>query len=215
VYGAWPGASASKAARRSQAVRANGPTVSKLSTNGKAPRVEIVPKVGRRPKIPQSAAGTRIEPFVSDASASGTSSAATAAADPPDEPPAMRVRSCGLCVGPSCAFSVTNPYANSSMFVTPTRIAPARSSEATASASLAAGGSVAVTFAPARVTTPATSKRFLAANGTPASGPGSRPRAMSASMAAARAIARSANMPVKALRCSSRAAMRAIAAAMT
>ncbi len=150
------------------------------------------------PKIPHSAAGTRIDPLVSDASASGTRSAATAAAEPPDEPPAIRVRSCGLCVGPSWAFSVTKPYANSSMLVAPTRIAPQRSSAATASLSLAAGGSPAVTFAPARVTTPATSNKFFAAKGTPARGPGSRPAATAASIAPARVRARSAKMLVNA-----------------
>jgi len=52
------------------------------------------------PKTPQSDAGTRIDPFVSEASVIGTSPPATAAAEPPDEPPAMRDVSCGLRVGP-------------------------------------------------------------------------------------------------------------------
>ena len=39
------------------------------------------------PTIPQSAAGWRIEPPVSVPSAHGASPAATAAADPPEEPP--------------------------------------------------------------------------------------------------------------------------------
>ena len=50
--------------------------------------------------MPHSDAGTRIEPLVSEPSVSGTWPAATAAAEPPDEPPATRARSCGLRVGP-------------------------------------------------------------------------------------------------------------------
>ena len=41
-----------------------------------------------------------MEPFVSEPSASGTMPAATHAPLPPDEPPVMRVRSCGLREGP-------------------------------------------------------------------------------------------------------------------
>jgi hypothetical protein len=51
------------------------------------------PNVGLKPKTPQSAAGTRIEPLVSEPSVSGTSLAAMAAAEPPDDPPATRVGS--------------------------------------------------------------------------------------------------------------------------
>ena len=50
--------------------------------------------------------------------------AATAAADPPDEPPATRDGSCGLRVGPKAEFSVEPPMANSSMFVRPIKTAP-------------------------------------------------------------------------------------------
>ena len=44
--------------------------------------------------------GTRIEPLVSEPSVSGTWPAATAAPEPPDEPPATWPGLCGLCVGP-------------------------------------------------------------------------------------------------------------------
>ena len=50
--------------------------------------------------MPVTAAGWRIEPPVSVPIDSGASNAATAADEPPDEPPGMRVRSHGLCVGP-------------------------------------------------------------------------------------------------------------------
>ena len=41
--------------------------------------------------MPQSDDGTRIEPLVSEPSASGTSPPPTALPEPPDEPPLMRV----------------------------------------------------------------------------------------------------------------------------
>ena len=51
------------------------------------------PGVGRRPTTLQNDAGLRIELARSDASASGASPQATAAAAPPLEPPAVRARS--------------------------------------------------------------------------------------------------------------------------
>ena len=45
--------------------------------------------------------------------------AATAAAEPPEEPPGTRSGSHGLCVGPKPEFSVDEPIANSSMLVLP------------------------------------------------------------------------------------------------
>ena len=45
------------------------------------------PKLGRRPYSPENDAGTRIEPPVSLPSAKSHNEAATAAADPQDEPP--------------------------------------------------------------------------------------------------------------------------------
>ena len=50
--------------------------------------------------MPQTAAGWRIEPPVSEPRDSGARSAATAAAEPPDEPPGTRSSSQGLSVGP-------------------------------------------------------------------------------------------------------------------
>src|SRR5919109_1270594 len=87
------------------------------------------------PTTPQNAAGCRTEPPVSEPSATGTISRATAEAEPPDDPPATRVRSCGLCVTPNAEFSVDEPIANSSRFVLPTMIAPAARSRRTTVAS--------------------------------------------------------------------------------
>ena len=58
------------------------------------------PRVGFRPTRPQQAAGMRIEPAPSDAWAIGTMRAATAAAAPPLEPPALNAVFQGLRVGP-------------------------------------------------------------------------------------------------------------------
>ena len=50
--------------------------------------------------MPQSEAGCLIEPPVSEPSAQGASPPATAAAEPPPEPPGTRAGSHGLCDGP-------------------------------------------------------------------------------------------------------------------
>src|SRR5580692_7764428 len=75
--------------------------------------------------MPQTAAGWRIDPPVSEPSASGASKAATAAEEPPDEPPGILLRSHGLRVGPYAEFSVEEPIANSSMLVLPNMTMPA------------------------------------------------------------------------------------------
>ena len=61
---------------------------------------EVRPRLGFSPTSPQQLAGILIEPPPSFACAIGTMPAATAAADPPLEPPGERPRSQGLCVGP-------------------------------------------------------------------------------------------------------------------
>src|SRR6266566_775773 len=101
------------------------------------------------------------------------------------------------------------------MLSAPTSTAPAARSRATAAASRVAGGWPALIFEPARVASPATSKRFLAANGTPASGPGSSPAARRRSIASASARARSPSTAVKALSAALRRAIRSSAPATT
>ncbi len=58
------------------------------------------PWLGFIPTSPVKAAGVRIEPPPSLAVAKGTSPAATAAADPPLDPPGVVARSHGLVVTP-------------------------------------------------------------------------------------------------------------------
>src|SRR6266550_381468 len=85
--------------------------------------------------MPQRAAGWRIEPPVSEPSARGAMHAATAAADPPLDPPGVRSSAHGLRVGPKAEFSVDDPIANSSQLVLPMTTAPARSRRVTTVAS--------------------------------------------------------------------------------
>ena len=61
----------------------------------------VRPRVGFMPNTPQHEAGTRIEPPPSVACAAGTMPAATAAAEPPDEPPAPRSGCHGFRVWPN------------------------------------------------------------------------------------------------------------------
>ena len=77
------------------------------------------------PVTPQWAAGWRMEPPVSEATAYHTARAATAAAAPPEEPPGERLRSQGLRTGPKQEVSQVEPMANSSMFSLPMDTAPA------------------------------------------------------------------------------------------
>ena len=60
---------------------------------------------------------------------------ATAVADPPLDPPGVRVGSHAFLVGPSAEFSVDDPIANSSRLVLPMTIAPAASRRVTTVAS--------------------------------------------------------------------------------
>src|SRR5215469_7222687 len=90
------------------------------------------PYVGLNPMRLQNAPGSRIDPPVSLPSATAASNAATAAAEPPLEPPGTRVRSYGLRVTPSAEFSHELPIANSSQFALPIGTQPASSKRATA-----------------------------------------------------------------------------------
>ena len=85
------------------------------------------------PAMPQKAAGWRMEPPVSVAVAPSASRAATAAAEPPEEPPGTsRVsgslrRFHGFSTGPRAEVVLDEPMANSSMLVLPRNTAPSRS----------------------------------------------------------------------------------------
>jgi hypothetical protein len=100
-----------------------------------APVKLIEPGVGLSPTIPQNEAGMRIEPPVSVPMASGTCPAATAAADPLDEPPGRTLGSRGLRTGPAAEMRPVAPKPSSWRLVLPTITAPASRSSVTRSAS--------------------------------------------------------------------------------
>src|SRR5258708_39279956 len=89
--------------------------------------------VGSTPTVAVNAAGWRIEPPVSVAVAPMQSWAATADADPPEEPPGTSVglepsRRHGLTTGPKQEGSFDEPMANSSLLSLPRITAPLRQS---------------------------------------------------------------------------------------
>ena len=151
------------------------------------------PYAGLSPTTPQCAAGVRTLQPVSVPSANGTYPAATAPADPEDDPPVIRVGSWGLWAGPDAEASPVGPCANSWVCSLATTTAPAARSRATAAASAVAGGASANTFEPHLVGSPATSNKSFTPSATPCSGPRHRPWASSSVSAAACARARSAS----------------------
>src|SRR3954469_24230722 len=97
------------------------------------PQREQRPYVGLIPTVPVNAAGWRIEPPVSVAVAPRHSRAATAAADPPAEPPGTSGwvepgRPHGETTGPKQEVSFDEPIANSSLLSLPSITAPSRQS---------------------------------------------------------------------------------------
>src|SRR5215467_4637021 len=132
-----------------------------------------------------------MEPPVSVPIPSGAWCAATAAAEPPEDPPGTRLRYQGLCDGPNAEFSVDDPIANSSILVLPRITTPAARSRRVIVASY--GG-----CQPARILEPQVVgmsmvvKTSLSASGTPASGPSGSPAARLVSTERAAASADSA-----------------------
>ena len=130
------------------------------------------PNDGLCPTSPQKPAGVRVDPPPSLAVANGTMPAATALAEPPLDPPGVRLGSHGLRVTPHALVAVYAHVPNSGTAVLPTGTAPAPRKRATWIASAAAGGAA---FEPERallVGMPSQSSRSLTPKGTPASGPG-------------------------------------------
>ena len=111
------------------------------------------------------------------------SSAATAAALPPEEPPGILARSHGLWVGPKAEVSVDEPIANSSMLSLPSTTAPAALSLEVAVASYG-GTNDSRILEPQVHGIPSTAMTSLMASGTPVSGGVSAPLSRSAASAA-------------------------------
>src|SRR5262245_28840330 len=138
-----------------------------------------------------------VEPVVCVPSAIGTMWSATAAADPPEEPPGVRATSCGLRVLPGWRL------ANSVVTVLPRRMPPALRVSATQAASRPARRPRWIDV-PHSVGRSDVSMMSLTPNGTPASGPCTPARSR------ARAVARACAGSVWAKACTaaSRAATR-------
>src|SRR5580693_5160381 len=119
-------------AARSMTFVVNGPIRSRDEAKAINPYLDTRPYVGITAGIPQQAPGWRMEPPVSVPSAATANPAATAAADPPLDPPGTRSSATGLRTGPYAEFSFELPMANSSQLVLPKITAPAASNRSTA-----------------------------------------------------------------------------------
>src|SRR5699024_1234004 len=99
---------------------------------------EISPRLGFSPTKPHAEAGIRMDPPPSEAWATGTMCDATAAAAPPDDPPAERSRSHGVRAGGATSGSVYGGRPISGVLVLPTISVPASRSNWTTPASTGA-----------------------------------------------------------------------------
>ena len=154
--------------------------MSSVVLNGTTPVVRQRPVVGRKPTTPVAEAGMRIEPPVSVPRAIRADPSHRLTPAPADEPPGARCSSAshGLTGVPVCGFSPTAPKANSTVCVLPVNTAPNRRSARTRNPSRHGGSGRGV---PARSGSPSSAYRSLTDTATPASGPGSSPRATAAS----------------------------------
>src|SRR5829696_4164706 len=193
MYGS-PGsgpASTSRTAALSRTVRLTHPSVDAPPQPSPAcgPR-EIRPRDGFSPKRPQHDAGMRIEPPPSDAWATATMPAATAAAEPPDEPPAVWSSAHGLWVGPNDIGSVVGVLPNSGVLVRPSTTKPADRRRRTRWLSSVSRWSMALrNRVPAYAGSPAIWPfRSFNRIGTPRNGPSGRSPAASARAASNRSV---------------------------
>ena len=77
-----------------------GPTVERLQEIGALPAAIILPQVVFKPTTPQRLAGILIDPPISEPVSKPVIPDANAAAEPPDDPPGLLVKSQGLFVVP-------------------------------------------------------------------------------------------------------------------
>src|ERR1700679_612675 len=96
---------ASSTRAQSCAERLMGPSLSMVQLRAMAPVRGTNPKVGRRPVAPQRVEGEEIDPSVSEPSAKPTQPAATALAEPADDPLEPRAGFHGLRVRPPNHFA--------------------------------------------------------------------------------------------------------------
>src|SRR4051794_6929657 len=194
--GCCPATMSSRSAA-SPTVRASGPPTPSPSKASACGNRDTRPRCGLMPTRLVQAAGIRIEPAPSEPSATGTIPAATAAADPPEDPPGVYSRFQGLRVAPKAGPSVNGHCPSSQALVLPTITAPAARNRRTDSPSPVAGPIS--PRQPNLVGSPATSVSSLTATGTPSNGSRS-PAASLRSASSASACAASARTHRKALR---------------
>ncbi len=199
--------STSITSRRSRAERTSGPTTSKSNRScGRPPARGTRPRDGFNPISPVYAAGRRIEPPPSVPSATGANPAATAATDPPLDPPGVSVGAHGLPVTPNRALAVYPSIANSGVLVLPSKMAPAARTRATGNSSRLARALPNIRL-PKAAGIPAATRLSFMATGTPSNGPTCAPRRQRSVLASASALA-SGETVTKAPSCGSRRAMR-------
>ena len=128
-------------------------------------------RVGFSPTSPHAAAGMRIEPPPSLACAIGTMPEATAAAEPPEEPPVVRSGFQGLWDGPNRSGSVLELNPNSGVFVLPQIIRPARLKRTTSSVSESAMWSLRIRLPSQWGAAAQCAPMSFNTNGTPPRGP--------------------------------------------
>ena len=104
-----PGSSSAIPVTRPLMSLAIGPIVSKAGASGWTSSSETRPHVVLSPAIPQHAAGMRIDPPVSVPNATSASPAATATAEPLEDPPGTRRGSSGLTGVPNAALIPVTP----------------------------------------------------------------------------------------------------------
>ncbi len=109
-----------------------GPCVRNSIESSGIGQVGIRPRVGFMPNVPHIDDGAVIEPAESVPVAPGRRPAATAAVEPPLEPPVVSERSHGFRVSGPSRFFVSPSSPNAGVFVLPTITAPAARSRATA-----------------------------------------------------------------------------------
>src|SRR5580658_733154 len=124
-------------------------------SSGKMPVNGTNPQVGFNPTMPQNAEGTRMDPPSSHPIAISTTHEATSAALPLEDPPVVRVRSCGLRTKPVSEVWLPKLIQKLSHTDLPVISAPASRSRVTTVASVA-GTNPSRTFDPFIIGRPAT-----------------------------------------------------------
>ena len=147
------------------------------------------PRRGLRPTTPQHEAGTRMEPVPSPPEAAGTTPAATAAADPPLDPPGVTAADHGFTVGPNSNGSVVQWLPHSGVLVLPNTTRPASRYRSTVQADSVETWSRNARDPIASRVPASAAPRSLSRNGTPVRGP-ARPLRSTPDASSAAACAR-------------------------